>query len=155
MANSQLLAQDVFSYLRPEQINAIHSVSEIIEHRAGEVVYTQGERAKHLYVVLDGQVALQLPGKKGFGILIESLGRGAIFGASASFETGTYMLTAQCLANSKILKIEAAMLRRLLDEDPRMGYALQKRISDLYFKRYVETMQKLQAIVTSIPLEPQ
>jgi CRP/FNR family transcriptional regulator, cyclic AMP receptor protein len=155
MANSQLLAQDVFSYLRPEQINTIDNVSKIMEYRAGDLVYTQGEKAKDLYMVLDGQVALQLPGKKGFSVLIESLGRGAIFGASASFESGTYMLTAQCLTNSKILKIEAAVLRRLLDEDCRMGYALQKRISDLYFKRYIETMLKLQAIVTSIPLEPQ
>ncbi|MFZ0889404.1 MAG: cyclic nucleotide-binding domain-containing protein [Candidatus Binataceae bacterium] len=155
MAASQLLAHDVFSYLRPEEINAIDNASEIIERPAGEVVYTQGEEAKYLWVVLDGQVALQLPGKKGFSILIESLGRGAIFGASASFEPGNYMLTAQCLSNSKILKIEAAVLRRLMDNDSRMGYALQKHISDLYFKRYIETMRKLQAIVMSIPLEAQ
>jgi len=155
MATSQLLAEDVFSYLRPEQINTIHNVSEIIEYRAGAVVYIQGEKAKSFYVVLDGQVALRLPGKKGLSLLIESLGRGGIFGASASFESGTYMLTAQCLADSRILKIEAAVLRRLTDEDCRMGYALQKRISDHYFKRYIETMRKLQAIVMSIPLEAQ
>ena len=79
MATSQLLAEDVFSYLRPEQINAIHNVSEIIERRSGEVVYIQGEKAKSFYVVLDGEVALRLPGKKGLSLLIESLGRGAIF----------------------------------------------------------------------------
>lgn len=93
MTTPQLLAQDVFSYLRPEQINVIHNAAEIVEYRAGQVVYTQGEKARHVYVVLDGQVALRLPGKKGVSILIESLGRGAIFGASASFEPGAYMLT--------------------------------------------------------------
>jgi CRP-like cAMP-binding protein len=153
MATSQLLAQDVFSYLRPEQINVINNVAEIVDYRAGQVVYPQGEKARHVYVVLDGQVALRLPGNKGISILIESLGPGAIFGVSASFEPGAYMLTASCLTDSRILKMETAVLRRLTDEDCRMGYALQKRISELYFKRYIETMQKLQAIVMSIPLE--
>ncbi len=155
MATAQVLAQDVFSYLRPEQINTIHNASEVVERRAGQVVYSQGDRAQFLYVVLDGQVALRLPGKKGLSILIESLGRGAIFGAGASFDLKTYTVTAQCVADSKFLKIDAALLRRLMEDDPRMGYALQKRISDLYFKRYIETMQKMQAIVMSIPLEAQ
>jgi len=153
MATPQLSAQDVFSYLRPEQINVIHNASEIVNYRAGQLVYSQGEKARHLHVVLDGQVALRLPGKKGFSVLIETLGPGAIFGSCGSFEPGTYTLTASCLADSRILKIETAVLRRLTDEDCRMGYALQKRISELYFKRYIETMQKLQAIVMSIPLE--
>lgn len=155
MATPQLSALDVFSYLRPEQINIINNAAKIVEYRAGQVVYTQGEKAGHVYVVLDGQVALRLPGKQGVSILIESVGPGAIFGASASFEPGAYMLTASCLADSKILKMETAVLRRLTDDDCRMGYALQKRISELYFKRYIETMQKLQAIVMSIPLEAQ
>lgn len=155
MATFQLLGQDVFSYLRPEQINSIHDVSEILDCRAGDLVYSQGEEARHLYVVLRGQVDLQLPGRKGFGILIESLGHDAIFGASASLEPGKYMLTARCRVDSKILKIDAAMLRSLLDKDCRMGYTIQRRITDLYFKRYIETMQKLQAVVMSIPLEPQ
>jgi CRP-like cAMP-binding protein len=150
-----MLAQDVFSYLRPEQINAIHNASEVVEQRAGDVVYSQGEPGKYLYVLLDGQVTLRLPGKKGLSILIETVGRGAMFGAGASLEPRPYTLTAQCLADSKVLRIETALLRRLMDEDCRMGYALQKRVSDVYFKRYIETMQKLQAIVTSIPLEAQ
>jgi CRP-like cAMP-binding protein len=150
-----MLAQDVFSYLRPEQINAIHKASDVVERRAGAVVYTQGEKGKYLYVVLDGQVALRLPGKIGVSVLIESLGRGAICGAGASFEPGTYTLTAQCVSDCKFLRIDTAVWNRLMEEDSRMGYALQKRISDLYFKRYVDTMRTLQAVVMSLPLEPQ
>jgi len=153
MATSQMLAQDVFSYLRPEQINIIHNASEVVERHARAVVYTQGEKGKYLYVVIDGQVALRLPGSKGMSILIETLGRGAIFGAGASFEPGTYTLTAQCVSDCKLLRIDTAVWRRLMEEDSRMGYALQKRISDLYFKRYVETMRTLQGIIACIPLE--
>ena len=41
----------------------------------------------------------------------------------------------------------------LLDDDPRMGYAIQSKISQIYFKRYVEATNKLQAIVMNLPLE--
>jgi CRP-like cAMP-binding protein len=155
MVTSQLSAQDVFSYLRPEQVNAIHNVSKVIAYQPGKVVYSQGEKATHLYVVLEGQVDLQLPGRKGFSILIESLRHGAIFGACSAFGSGTYMLTARCMVDSKILKIEAAVLRHLLDNDCVMGYALQRHLTDIYFKRYIGTMQKLQAVVMSLPVEPE
>ncbi len=153
MATSQMLAQDVFSYLRPEQIDAIHNASEVVERRAGEVVYSQGDEAKFLYVVLEGKVALRLPGKKGLSILIELLDRGTIFGAGAGFALQAYTLTAQCLADARLLKIDASRLQRLMDDDCRMGYAIQKRISDLYFRRYIKTMMKFQDVVLSIPLE--
>jgi CRP-like cAMP-binding protein len=155
MATSQLLAQDVFSYLTPEQINTIHDASEIVERKAGEVVFAHGEAAQSVYIVLEGEVALRLAAQKGLSLLIESLGSGAIFGVSGVFGPGQYMCSAQCIANSKILRIESAALQRLTDADCRMGYALQTRISELYFKRYIETMRKLQAIVTSIPFDVQ
>lgn len=44
-------------------------------------------------------------------------------------------------------------MRNLLDDDPRMGYAIQSNISEIYFNRYIETMKKLQSIVMNIPLE--
>ena len=40
-----------------------------------------------------------------------------------------------------------------MDADLRMGYAMQRRISHIYFKRYLDTMQKLQTVVMSLPVE--
>ena len=40
-----------------------------------------------------------------------------------------------------------------MDEDLLMGYAMQRRISQIYFERYLETMRKLQGIVMSLPLD--
>ena len=150
MAAPHMLAQDIFSYLRPEQIEAIHKASTVIERRVGDVIYKQGEKGLCLYVLLEGKVSLRLPGKKGFSMGIDTLERGAIFGAGASFEPGAYTVTAQCLSDCKILRINTDAWKRLMDEDARLGYALQKRISDVYFKRYLDAMQRLQAIMASI-----
>ena len=37
-------------------------------------------------------------------------------------------------------------LRDLMDDDHRMGSAIQRRMASVYFNRYVETMRKLQSI---------
>ena len=81
-----------------------------------------------------------------------------IFAALAE-SRGGWLLTAtvdylrQCTEDSELLKIGAVSLKRLLDDDPRMGYTIQSKISEIYFRRYIETMRKLQSIVMNIPLE--
>jgi CRP-like cAMP-binding protein len=152
MATAQLVAQDVFAYLRPEQINAVNNASEVIECRAGTVVYSRGAKANYMYAVLTGHVALRFPGKAGVSIFIEELLRGAMFGTSTMFDH-SYMLTAQCVTDCRLLKINTTALRRVMEEDLLIGFAIQKHISELYFKRYIDAMQKLGAIVMSLPLE--
>ncbi|MEW6366967.1 MAG: cyclic nucleotide-binding domain-containing protein [Acidobacteriota bacterium] len=153
MAGEQLGAQDVFRFLRPEQVDAISKVAVMANFGAGEAVYNEGAKARYVHIILEGQVALHLPAKDGISILVDQLGPGAILGASSFFDLDSYMLTARCLTECKILRIEMAVLRRMMEEDPRMGYAIQLRISEIFFKRYVDALHKLQAILTKIPVE--
>ena len=97
---------------------------------------------------------MRLPGKGGVSIVIDQIGKGAMFGSCGCFKRDSYALTAQCTTDSLLLKVKASALRELMDRDLVMGYALQSRISQIYFNRYVETMKKLQAIVMNIPIEP-
>jgi CRP-like cAMP-binding protein len=86
-------------------------------------------------------------------LLIDDLGPGSMFGSCVSLAIGTYSLTAQCTQDGQVLKVKTSALKNLLDGDPRMGYELQSRISEIYFRRYVDAMKKLQAIVMNIPLD--
>jgi CRP-like cAMP-binding protein len=77
---------------------------------------------------------------------------GALFGSCVCFQLHEYSLSAMCTRDTKLLKIKAATLQRLMDDDHSVGYPLQRMISQTYFKRYVDTMQKLQAIIQTLPL---
>ena len=149
----QIRAQDVFDFLRPEQVHVISEASDKVDYAAGETVYERGAKAAHIYAVLDGEVTLRLPGKSGVSIVIDQLAKGGLFGSCICVGRETYALTAQCSADSKLLRIEHSVLKRLMDGDLVIGYALQSRFSAIYFGRYVETMKKLQAIVMNIPVE--
>ncbi|MEJ2189169.1 MAG: cyclic nucleotide-binding domain-containing protein [Acidobacteriota bacterium] len=153
MQTAQLTSHEVFQFLRPEQINAISSAAEELSLKSGDVVFERGEPAEGFVVVLEGQVALRLPRPEGVNLLINEVTVGGIFGSCVCFQINTYTLSATCSTDARILKIEASTLKKLMDDDPLMGYAIQTLVSRVYFKRYIDTMQKLQAIVQSIPLE--
>jgi CRP-like cAMP-binding protein len=148
-----LTSQDVFEFLSPKQLDIISEHSNKVQMRAGEIVYNMGEPADYLYTVLEGHVALRLPGKGGTSVLIDQLSKGATFGTCVSFQRGKYALTAHCTEDTQLLMTRASVLKNLMDDDLVMGYAIQSRISKLYFNRYLETMKKLQAIVMNIPIE--
>jgi CRP-like cAMP-binding protein len=152
METAQLESHEVFQFLRPEQVDLLSSSAEEVSFEDGDTVFRRGEPADDFFIVLEGQVALRLLRPDGVSVLIDEVTEGAIFGSCVCFQIDTYMLTAQCTEKSKILKIKAPTLKKLMDDDLVMGYAIQTMISRVYFKRYIDTMRKLQAIVQSIPL---
>jgi CRP-like cAMP-binding protein len=149
----RLTSQEVFSFLRPEEVDVLSNASDVVEYKAGDTVYYRGKRAEYLYVVLEGEVSLRLPGRSGISIPIDLATPGVMFGSCQCFEIETYSTTAQCTQDSKLMKIKAAVLLQLMDRDLPMGYAIQRHISHIYFERYLETMRKLQAIVMNLPIE--
>ena len=153
MQSARLESHEIFQLLRPEQVNALSAAAQDISLSAGDTIFQRGEPSEDFFVVLEGQVALRLPRPDGVSVLIDEATEGAIFGSCVCFQIDKYTLSATCSKDSRILKIKAATLKKLMDDDPIMGYAIQTLVSRVYFKRYIDTMRKLQSIVQSIPLE--
>ena len=153
MKAEQLIGHDMFHFLRPDQMRIISNAAERVSLKAGHTIFRRGDKAEHFFIVLEGQVALRLQRKEGVSLLIDEVKQGAVFGSCVCFQFESYTLTAQCTEDSKLLKIQASALKELMDEDMVVGYAVQSLISQVYFKRYLDTMQKLQAIIHTIPLE--
>jgi CRP-like cAMP-binding protein len=150
----QLEGQEVFQFLRPEQIKVISDVAKVVEYKAGDTIYQKDTRADHFYVVLEGQVSLRLPGRSGVSLQVDALTKGAMFGSCVCFQLADYSMNAQSTTDSRLLKIESATLKELMDMDLVLGYTIQTQISRIYFHRYIDTMKKLQSIVLNLPLEP-
>ena len=151
-ATQRLESQELFSFLLPKQVDSISNAAQTAHYKAGDIVYSQGQPADFIYAVLEGEVMLRLPGKGGLNVPIDLVTPGAMFGSCMCFDIATYSTTAQCTQESKLLKIDAVSFKRLMDEDLRMGYSMQRRISSIYFKRYLDTMRKLQTVVLSLPV---
>ena len=153
MTTTTLEAHEVFRFLRPDQVRSLSETAEEVKLEAGDLVYQKGQAAQHLYVVLDGQVSLRLPVRKGVSVLVDQLGPGAMFGSCVCMDLPTYTLSAHCNEPSRLLKIDARLLKKLMENDLPMGYAIQTQISKIYFQRYLDAMHKLQAIVMNLAVE--
>ncbi|MFA4917355.1 MAG: cyclic nucleotide-binding domain-containing protein [Syntrophales bacterium] len=144
----KLKGKEIFDYLTPKQVEKISNSAVIIQCKAGEPVYERGEKATHFFIVLKGKVSLVYPVKKGMNVTIDELTAGNMFGLSSFFEMDHhYYLSAQCLEDSEILKIKFETLKRLMEEELLLGYMLQTKISEVYFKRYINAMKNLKAVV--------
>ena len=95
---------------------------------------------------------LNRPTKGGPSFLVDDLTPGNIFGVSSLVGKDRYLLNAECVDDSEVLKIEGKALRQILDENPQVGYAMQRRISQIFYKRYVDAMERLQTVIQAIPL---
>lgn len=148
-----LTAQDVFSFLLPQQVNALSDAAKRVSCKAGEFVYERGDKADFFFVVLDGEVSLRLPTQGGLSLVIDQMGKGDIFGGPLGHRRKAYALSAQCTRRATLLKIDMSVMKKLMEKDMRMGLHLQRHVADAYFDRYIDTMKKLQAIVMNLPVE--
>jgi CRP-like cAMP-binding protein len=143
-------AENLFQFLRPEQVVALNAAAEPVQFKPGDTVYEQGSQATYMYVVVSGTISLFAPGADGLDVRINELGPGKLFGVCVCLGADAYTATAQCSEDAWLLRIKADVLKRLMDEDPEIGYALEKQIANIYFGRYVNATRRLSNVVAQI-----
>lgn len=152
MAFEKLEKHELFSLLGPEEIRTLSNASGVMTLQEGDRVYSEGVPASHLFVLLKGRVELRRRTREGPSFVVDDLLEGSMFGVSALMEAERYLLNAECVMDSEVLKIEGKTLRRILDQNPVVGYAMQRRITQIFFRRYLDVMDRLRSVVQAIPL---
>jgi CRP-like cAMP-binding protein len=152
MAVEKLERHELFALLSPKEVERLSNASGVVTLKQGERVYSEGVPASHFFVLLKGRVELRRPTKGGPSLLVEDLIKGSIFGVSSLTGTERFLLNAECVEDSEVLKVEGRALRHILDENPVVGYAIQRRVSQIFFNRYVNAMERLEAIMQAMPL---
>lgn len=151
MVMERLKGHELFGLLSPKEIAGLSAVSGVIRLSEGDRVYTEGMPASHLFLLLRGRVELRRPQKSGPGILVDDLTQGSLFGVSSLTGIERYLLNAECVEDSEVLKIETRVLLRILDQNPVVGYAIQRRVSEIFFRRHMAAMEMLQTIQQAAP----
>ena len=150
MPIEKLEKHEIFGLLNPNQIKRLSAVSGIARLKEGDRIYSEGVPASHLFILIKGRVELKRPAKGGPNLLVDDLIAGNIFGVSSLMGVDRYLLNAECVEDSEVLKIEGKVLRQILDENPVVGYAMQQRVSQIFFKRYLNAMERLQTITPKL-----
>lgn len=152
MVIESLQHEELFGLLTPKEVERLSNASAVVNLKKGERVYAEGMPASHLFVLLKGSVELKRSAKGNISFLVDEVGEKGVFGVSSLMEGDRYLLNAECVADCEVLKVDSGVLRRLLEENCTMGYSLQKRVSQIFFNRYVGAMERLRSVLQAVAM---
>ena len=154
MVSQELLLRFPFFALFDEsQRKALAQISEEFRCKTGTTFFEAGESANALYLLLDGSVDLYFITltETNKELLIGELDPGEPFAISALIPPHILKHTARAGKSCHVLKIDAAPLRSLCEQDARLGYLLLHRITEAAMERLNFTRVKLAAAQAHTP----
>ena len=126
-----------------------HIIDEIAElvtqesHPAGDVVFREGDVADFLYILEEGEINLIIQGEKRLFFPVDKTG--SVLGWSSLVEPNRYTATAECVKESKIIKIDAERLMRVFQRHPAEGLTIMKRLAGVIAARLVKSYKEVVA----------
>jgi len=109
-----------------------------VEVPAGSVVFKEGDVSGELYIIESGQVEL-IPRS---GVALAMLGAGDFLGGSALLDKKPHTATALARTNTRLLRIEVALLADVLAQNGAIGASLLRQLA----ARTLRTEQRLREI---------
>jgi CRP-like cAMP-binding protein len=152
-----------FSEVRPETLEAIARMGEIVNYETGDFIFRFDEPAIYLYGVIKGEIGLSVVFKDKVlkteieyeeaiqasmveeekSIVVDTVLPGQVFGWASLVGPARRTVTAQCSEDSQIIALPSAELRTMFDEDNALGYVIMNKMSDMISKRLKKRTEKL------------
>lgn len=146
--DTMLRGHDLFATLTVDETDRVSSFSSVEAFSAHEVIFKAGQAPSHFYILMEGLVYLQLPGKlPEFSIPISKVEKGELFGISPLLKSSHYTSTARCYRDTKVQAIAAEPFREVLEHNAAAGMDIMTRIGRIYFARYLDIIGRLQNVV--------
>jgi CRP/FNR family cyclic AMP-dependent transcriptional regulator len=112
-----------------EHLLQIADVTRMRDVEPGQVLFREGDVPQDVFLVVAGNVALDINTAGGGSRRILSVGPGEILGWSALLEQTQMTATATTIAHVKIAQINTGQLLTICKHNPRFGYELLRRTS--------------------------
>lgn len=149
MVSTELMKRyPFFSLLTEEQLKAIARIAEEKTSAEEEILLQEGRPAQKLCLLIEGEVDLLFSGS-GEGAVVNALvgtiAPGEVFGVSAMVEPYTYVSSVKAMSQVKYIEIDAMELRKLMEQDPSLGYKIMNNIAIAMLERLKYTQVELAA----------
>jgi CRP-like cAMP-binding protein len=121
------------SYFNDSVLEKLLKITDIIEYKAGDYIFKEGDDAKILYAVIYGKVGLEVEKNSSTRLLIDTIIQGMMLGFSALVDTEekSYTTSARVLTDTKLFAWRAEDLETLFSQDYEMGFLFMKRIATI------------------------
>ena len=137
-----------FAQLGDEQLKAISMVSDEKTYPKDSLLVKEDNPANKLFVLLEGDVDLVYSGGGEGAIsnaLVGTIAPGEMLGVSSLIEPYTYISSARATMPVKVVEIDGAAVRALIQVDKMMGFVLMKNVAAAVLERLKYTQVELAA----------
>jgi CRP-like cAMP-binding protein len=117
---SFLQAADLFNGMSVPDLEKVIRAAQRRGLAAGEFLFHQGDPARFLFVLAEGQVKLMQYTPEGQQVIIRFIGPGETFAVLAVLRESDYPIAAQVVQNCVALSWDRAAMKQLMDEIPRL-----------------------------------
>jgi CRP-like cAMP-binding protein len=140
-----------FAPFNESQLQSIAMLSEEVHIDAGVTLFEECHPANTFFILLEGAVDLYYKSeeqyhpktKKEFSV--GEINPGEIVAVSALIEPFTLNATGKTAKPSRLVKIEAQELRKMMNEDPQLGYITMHQVAKAIMERLAFTRVQLAA----------
>jgi CRP/FNR family transcriptional regulator, cyclic AMP receptor protein len=130
------IAQHPFTAgLAGDHLQVLAEHAHTVEVAAGRFVFRQGSPADALYLLLDGDVDLEVAGGGDAPLVLESLHGGDALGWSWLFADQPWLFDAHARSATQAVAVDGHALRTVIDADPVFGRDLTRRVAALVTDR--------------------
>jgi CRP-like cAMP-binding protein len=126
-----------------EHLKRIAEVTRLRDVPEGQILFREGDLPRDVFLVVSGNVALDINAPGGGSNRIMTVGPGEILGWSALLEQTQMTATATTLCPTCVAEINTQQLLAICKHNPRFGYELLRRTSLALASRLSATRMQL------------
>ncbi len=117
-----------YSGLNTDDAASIANIASLREVPANTDLFTAGEPANKLYILLDGRVSLAIPvpGRSHAESVVSTVSKGELLGWSALLPDHVWQTSAHTIKDCRLIQIPGPELRQLCEHNTDFGYQITK-----------------------------
>jgi CRP-like cAMP-binding protein len=148
-----LKSNELFQDMTDEEIKVFLPFCKEKTFEAGTTLCTYGARGKEFYLLLEGDVSLQVPSEKEFGVLVLFVRPGSAFGISGLISPFSYTSTAKCNTKTTTIAIECVSFRDFVYQNREIGFLVVRNLARVLMKRLDIARRNLSYLVSQVPID--
>jgi uncharacterized membrane protein len=114
----------IFASLDEESRTEVAHLCTCCDHKAGEILFHQGDPAGAMYLILDGEVVMSVATRAGEEVVLATMRRGDFFGELAMLDGSPRSATANIMRPTKLLRLQFEDFFELLGRQPKLAVAM-------------------------------
>jgi CRP/FNR family transcriptional regulator len=125
--------------MAPDEIEHVARMGEVRQYANGEALFTQGEPADRLHVLLSGRVSILFKPHDGDVLTVAEIQPGGVFGWSSALGRRAYTSSAVGLEDCQTFCLRGEALRKLCELHPETGVTILERLAQVIADRLDST----------------